>query len=60
MQSEDSDLKDFPCYKWRWTIEHVLYPAFKNQFLPPKQFAENASILQIANLHDLYKVFERC
>ncbi|XP_071818639.1 DNA mismatch repair protein Mlh1-like isoform X2 [Apostichopus japonicus] len=59
-KSQDAKEEDFPTYNWRWTIEHVLYPALKNQFLPPKEFAENASILQIANLHDLYKVFERC
>lgn len=59
-EDKSTNQEDFPDYDWRWTIEHVLYPALKNMFLPPKEFAENASILQIANLHDLYKVFERC
>ena len=45
---------------WKWTIEHVLYPAFRTFLFPPKSFAEDSSILQIANLPDLYKVFERC
>ncbi|KAJ9592430.1 hypothetical protein L9F63_015846 [Diploptera punctata] len=44
----------------KWTIEHVLYPALRSSFLPPKVFAEDGTILQIANLPDLYKVFERC
>nr|XP_022902874.1 DNA mismatch repair protein Mlh1 [Onthophagus taurus] len=45
---------------WRWVTEHVLYPAIKKFFLPPKNFTENASVLQIADLPSLYKVFERC
>ncbi|XP_072029569.1 DNA mismatch repair protein Mlh1-like [Amphiura filiformis] len=59
MDNEDKDTS-MPDYDWRWTIEHVIYPALKAQFLPPKAFAENASVLQVANLPDLYKVFERC
>ncbi|XP_057287460.1 DNA mismatch repair protein Mlh1 isoform X2 [Pezoporus wallicus] len=46
--------------KWKWTVEHVLYKAFRTHLLPPKHFAEDGSILQLANLPDLYKVFERC
>lgn len=45
---------------WKWTVEHVLYPALKTHLQPPKYFSEDTTILQIANLPDLYKVFERC
>ncbi|XP_075068728.1 DNA mismatch repair protein Mlh1 [Mixophyes fleayi] len=45
---------------WRWTTEHILYKFFRTHLLPPKPFAEDGSILQLANLPDLYKVFERC
>ena len=45
---------------WQWAVEHVVYPALRSTLLPPKSFSEDASLLQIANLHDLYKVFERC
>ncbi|XP_067888372.1 DNA mismatch repair protein Mlh1 isoform X3 [Heterodontus francisci] len=45
---------------WKWTVEHVISKAFRTLFLPPKHFAEDGSILQLANLPDLYKVFERC
>ncbi|KAI0210070.1 DNA mismatch repair protein Mlh1 [Lamellibrachia satsuma] len=45
---------------WRWTVEHAVFPAFRSSLLPPKTFAEDATLLQIANLPDLYKVFERC
>ncbi|XP_010862287.1 DNA mismatch repair protein Mlh1 isoform X1 [Esox lucius] len=45
---------------WRWKVEHILFKAFRSLFIPPKHFSEDGSILQIANLPDLYKVFERC
>lgn len=45
---------------WKWTTEHVIYPAVKESFLPSKKFLENAAVLQIADLPSLYKVFERC
>lgn len=45
---------------WKWVVEHVLYPCVKAAFLPPKSFTKNAAVLELANLPDLYKVFERC
>lgn len=45
---------------WRWYVEHVLYAALKNYLLPPRAFMTNQSFLQVANLANLYKVFERC
>ncbi|KJE96006.1 DNA mismatch repair protein MLH1 [Capsaspora owczarzaki ATCC 30864] len=45
--------------RWQWTVEHVLFPAFRTMY-PPAGFASDGTILQIANLTDLYKVFERC
>jgi DNA mismatch repair protein MLH1 len=45
---------------WRWTVEHVLFPAFRCGLVPPKHLAEDGTLLQVANLPDLYKVFERC
>ncbi|KAL4708568.1 hypothetical protein ACJJTC_014176 [Scirpophaga incertulas] len=43
-----------------WKQEHVVFPAIRRNFLPPSTFVGNGAILQIANLNDLYKVFERC
>ncbi|CAG9794785.1 unnamed protein product [Diatraea saccharalis] len=43
-----------------WRQEHVIFPAIRRYFLPPTSFVNNGAILQIANLNDLYKVFERC
>lgn len=45
---------------WKWTVEHVVYKAFRSHLLPPKHFTEDGNILQLANLPDLYRVFERC
>lgn len=45
---------------WKWITEHVLFPALKDYFLPPKSFVENGALLEIAKLQTLYKVFERC
>ncbi|KAM6275336.1 DNA mismatch repair protein Mlh1 isoform 2-T2 [Spheniscus humboldti] len=56
-ENEDSDSGSTT---WKWTVEHVLYKAFRTHLLPPKHFTEDGNILQIANLPDLYKVFERC
>ncbi|XP_016970229.1 DNA mismatch repair protein Mlh1 [Drosophila rhopaloa] len=42
----------------RWTIEHVLFPAFKKYLLPPPRLKDQ--IYELTNLPTLYKVFERC
>jgi len=52
-----------PCMKhsaWQWSREHILLPALGLYFSPPNIMATNGSVLQIADLHELYKVFERC
>lgn len=41
-------------------MEHVIFPTLRADFIPQRRMAEDGSILQIADLHDLYKVFERC
>ncbi len=45
---------------WQWTTEHVFLPALRSRLTPPCSMAQDGTILQIANLHELYKVFERC
>ncbi|XP_067277765.1 DNA mismatch repair protein Mlh1 [Pseudorasbora parva] len=45
---------------WQWKVEHVLFKALRSLFSPPKHFSEDGSVLQIASLPELYKVFERC
>ncbi|XP_025830959.1 DNA mismatch repair protein Mlh1-like [Agrilus planipennis] len=56
IEENDSDEK----HNWKWLVEHVFYPAIKDFFLPPKSFINNAAIVELANLPNLYKVFERC
>ncbi|KAG8832709.1 DNA mismatch repair protein [Serendipita sp. 399] len=43
----------------RWQIQHVLFPAMRRYFVPQKTLLDR-DIVQIANLPDLYRVFERC
>jgi len=43
-----------------WSIEHVFFPAFRRRFLPPQSASEDGSVIRIASLDKLYKVFERC
>jgi DNA mismatch repair protein MLH1 len=41
-------------------VRHILYPAIAHLVVPPKDFAANGTVLKLANLTSLYKVFERC
>lgn len=43
---------------WKWLAEHILWDNVKRYLIPFKQL--ETSILQVANLQNLYKVFERC
>lgn len=46
--------------EYKWETEHAIYPAIKQYLLPPTSFGKNGTILQVANLPELYRVFERC
>ena len=41
-------------------IEEVLFPAFKRRLIATKQLAAAQRVNQIAELNQLYKIFERC
>jgi DNA mismatch repair protein MLH1 len=41
-------------------IQHILFPAFRSYLLPSTRHAADGTVVQIACLPDLYKVFERC
>lgn len=60
LEAEPGEEQDAEVNSWRWNVEHVIFKAFRTLFSPPKGFSEDGSVLQIANLPDLYKVFERC
>ena len=42
----------------KWLIEHIIYTSFRNILLPSTNSEE--SLHKLVDLHDLYKVFERC
>jgi len=41
-------------------IRLVVFPAMKRNLLPPREYATDGTVIQIACLEQLYKVFERC
>ncbi|KIM34509.1 hypothetical protein M408DRAFT_13970 [Serendipita vermifera MAFF 305830] len=43
----------------RWQIQHIFFPAMRKYLVPPKALLER-DVVQVANLPDLYRVFERC
>jgi DNA mismatch repair protein MLH1 len=44
----------------RWQIQHIMFPAFRRYLTAPKALLDDGAAVQVANLPDLYKVFERC
>ncbi|KAM5280433.1 DNA mismatch repair protein Mlh1 isoform 2-T2 [Ctenodactylus gundi] len=60
LSSQQSEAPGSATNPWKWTVEHIIYKAFRSHLLPPKHFTEDGNVLQLANLPDLYKVFERC
>ncbi|KII91185.1 hypothetical protein PLICRDRAFT_37887 [Plicaturopsis crispa FD-325 SS-3] len=42
-----------------WQIQHVLFPAMRRHLAAPKSLLDR-DVVQVANLPDLYRVFERC
>ncbi|XP_055358400.1 DNA mismatch repair protein Mlh1 [Betta splendens] len=60
LEAGPGEQQDTDVNSWRWKVEHIIFKAFRTLFSPPKEFSEDGSVLQIANLPDLYKVFERC
>lgn len=43
----------------QWQVQHVLFPAMARYLVPPKSLLER-DVVQVADLPDLYRVFERC
>lgn len=43
----------------RWQIQHVLFPAMARYLVAPKSLLDR-DVVEVANLPDLYRVFERC
>ncbi|KAI8611615.1 histidine kinase-like ATPase [Chytriomyces sp. MP71] len=45
---------------YNWSLEHVVLKACKQWYLASRDIAKGQSIVQVVDLPDLYKVFERC
>ncbi|KAI0065271.1 DNA mismatch repair protein MutL [Artomyces pyxidatus] len=43
----------------KWQIQHILFPAMRRYLVPPKSLLAR-DVVQVANVPDLYRVFERC
>lgn len=55
---EDSDMKNSNKPNKKWLIEHVIYQYFRKSLLPSTKNED--LFFKLVDLHDLYKVFERC
>jgi len=60
LASDPADIQQQSGQEFRWQVEHVLFPALRFYLVPDKKLADSGSIIQVADLPDLYKVFERC
>ncbi|KAF1760504.1 hypothetical protein GCK72_008753 [Caenorhabditis remanei] len=56
----EKKVSEFSTMHWKPLIKQILMPLVKRKFIPPEHFKEREVIKQLADSHDLYKVFERC
>ncbi|KAG0246934.1 hypothetical protein B0O80DRAFT_223106 [Mortierella sp. GBAus27b] len=45
---------------FREMVKRHIFPAFKNNFIPPESFADAKVVMTLAESKQLYSVFERC
>lgn len=43
-----------------WQLQHALFPAMRTGLVAPREFADDTTVVQIAALERLYRIFERC
>lgn len=43
----------------KWQIQHVLFPTMSRYLVAPKSLLDR-DVVEVANLPDLYRIFERC
>ncbi|GAA5809620.1 hypothetical protein MFLAVUS_003031 [Mucor flavus] len=58
LYSLDAPLNQSDKTDYFWKIEHLIFPSFKTHFIAPAKLKNY--VVQVANLTDLYKIFERC
>jgi DNA mismatch repair protein MLH1 len=44
----------------RWQLEHVLWPSMRKYTSWSRESLSNGDLKQVANLPDLFRIFERC
>jgi DNA mismatch repair protein MLH1 len=44
----------------KWQIEHVLWPSMRRYTAWSRESLRNGDLKQVANLPDLFRIFERC
>ena len=44
----------------RWQLEHILYPSMRKYTHWKRESLSNGDLKQVANLPDLFRIFERC
>lgn len=57
--AEDDDASADEVAHHAWQLEHVLFPSFRRNTQWPKSLSDR-HVNQVANLPDLFRVFERC
>jgi len=58
--SNDDNYEGNVSSKRSWAVENIIFPNYKNRFFPPNSAAGDGSIIMVADLNKLYKIFERC
>lgn len=60
LQLHIANFADSSIADWQSVVCNVLMPSIKRKLLPPREFEQTVMAKQILDLHQLYKVFERC
>jgi DNA mismatch repair protein MLH1 len=58
-EQNPSEERDAAVKAMIWQNTHIIFPAVQKYLVAPKRLIDK-DIAQIANLPDLYRVFERC
>ncbi|KAF9177173.1 DNA mismatch repair protein, partial [Haplosporangium sp. Z 11] len=61
MEGEGKSPQELQDTHFQHMVSTLIFPAFKRYFIPPKSLIEKSGmVVQVAQVKDLYKVFERC
>ncbi|KAF9990570.1 DNA mismatch repair protein [Mortierella antarctica] len=61
MENDEKSPQEIHDAQFQHMVSRLIFPAFKRHFVPPKTLIERSGmVVQVAQVKDLYKVFERC